>query len=41
MVESIRRREGETAVESSEGEVTLKVERRESKVETGLRDGAS
>jgi hypothetical protein len=30
MVESIRRREGKTAVESNEGEVALKVERRES-----------
>jgi hypothetical protein len=41
MVESIRRREGGTTVESNEGEVVLKVERRESKVETGLRDGSS
>jgi hypothetical protein len=41
MVESIRRREGETVVESNEGEVVLKVERRESKVETDLRDGSS
>ncbi len=31
MVESIRRREGQTVVESREGEVALKVERRESR----------
>jgi hypothetical protein len=41
MVESIRRREGQTVVESREGEVALKVKRRESKVETDLRDGVS
>jgi hypothetical protein len=41
VVESIRWGEGETTVESDEGEITLKVERRESKFETVLRDGAS
>ena len=41
MVESIRWGEGETTVEAGEGEIALKVERGESKFETGLRDGAS
>ena len=41
VVESIRWGEGEATVESGEDEITLKVERRESKFETGLRDGAS
>jgi hypothetical protein len=41
MVESIRWREGEETVESIEGEVTLEVERRESKFETVLGEGSS
>jgi hypothetical protein len=41
VVESIRWGEGETTVESDEDEIVFKVERRESKFETGLRDGAS
>ncbi len=41
VITGIRWGEGETTVESDEGEITLKVERRESKFETGLRDGPS